>query len=88
MDVVATGSSTKNFGAIFNRQLEDCTVLEFSAVQGLLPVVMTDNEGTEWDIFGAAVSGPRAGTTLAKTNSYIAFWFGWAAFFEGAEIYQ
>lgn len=88
MDVVATGSSTKNFAAIFNRQLEDCTVLEFTAVQDQLPIVMTDNEGNEWDIFGTAVSGPRAGTQLAKTNSYIAFWFGWAAFFAGAEIYQ
>lgn len=88
MDVVAVGSAGADLGAIFNRQLEDCTTLEFSAVQDQLPVVMLDNEGSAWDIFGVAVSGPRAGTQLQKTNSYIAFWFAWAAFFPGAAIHQ
>ena len=87
MDIVVTGSSTQNFGVIFNRQLEDCTLLNFSSVQGQLPVIMTDNEGTQWDIFGTAVTGPRAGTQLQKTNSYIAFWFAWTAFFPNADIY-
>ncbi len=88
MDVVAVGSSLKNLGVIFNRQLEDCTTLDFSPVQNQLPIVMTDNEGSAWDVFGKAVSGPRAGTALAKTNSYIAYWFAWSAFFPGAEIHQ
>jgi hypothetical protein len=88
MNVVATGSSTQNFGVIFNRQLEDCTTLDFSPVQGQLPVVMTDNEGTQWDVFGTAVSGPRAGTQLQKTNSYIAYWFAWTAFFPHSTIQQ
>ncbi|MDA1372101.1 MAG: DUF3179 domain-containing protein [Proteobacteria bacterium] len=88
MNVVAAGSSLQNFAAIFNRQLEDCTTLEFSAIQGQLPIVMTDNEGNEWDIFGSAVSGPRAGTQLQKTNSYIAFWFAWTAFFTNVAIHQ
>ncbi|MCH7817314.1 MAG: DUF3179 domain-containing protein, partial [Proteobacteria bacterium] len=87
MDIVVTGSSSQNFGVIFNRQLEDCTVLNFSSVQGQLPVVMTDNEGTQWDVFGTAVTGPRAGTQLQKTNSYIAYWFAWTAFFPNADIY-
>jgi len=88
MNVVATGSSSKNFGVIFNRQLEDCTVLDFSAVQGQLPVMMSDNEGNQWDIFGTAVSGPRVGTQLEKTNSYIAYWYAWTAFFPNAAIYR
>ncbi|NKB32385.1 MAG: DUF3179 domain-containing protein [Pseudomonadales bacterium] len=88
MDVVTTGSSALNFGAIFNRQLEDCTTLSFSAVQDQLPIVMVDNEGGEWDVFGVAVSGSRSGTQLQKTNSYIAYWFAWTAFFPGAAIYQ
>lgn len=88
MDVVATGSSELNFGAVFNRQLEDCTTLDFSAVQDQLPVVMEDNEGNQWDVFGVAVTGPRVGTQLQKTNSYIAYWFAWVTFFTNAEIYQ
>lgn len=87
MDVVSSGSSGHNFAAIYNRQMEDCTTLEFEAVQDSLPVIMSDNEGNEWDIFGVAVSGPRAGQSLQKTNSYIAFWYAWTAFFPGADIH-
>ena len=87
MDVVAAGSSTQNFAVLFNRQLEDSTTLDFTPVQNQLPIVMIDNEGTQWDVFGNGVSGPRAGTKLEKTNSYIAYWFAWTAFFPGATIY-
>lgn len=87
MDVVAAGSSTHNFAVLFNRQLEDCTTLDFTPVQDQLPIVMIDNEGTQWDVFGNGVSGPRAGTKLEKTNSYIAYWFAWTAFFPGTTIY-
>ncbi len=86
MNVVVAGSSGSNFGVVFNRELEDCTVLEFEAVQDQLPVVMQDEEGNEWDIFGVAVSGPRKSQHLQKTNSYIAYWYAWTAFFQGAVI--
>lgn len=88
MQVVAAGSRGHNFGVIFNRELEDCTVLNFEPIQNKLPVMMQDNEGNEWDIFGTAVSGARTGQQLEKTNSYIAYWYAWTAFFTGAEIHQ
>ncbi|MDX2418085.1 MAG: DUF3179 domain-containing protein [Xanthomonadales bacterium] len=88
MQVVVAGSSGLNFGVVFNRELEDCTVLEFEAVQDKLPAVMRDNEGNEWDVFGNAVSGIRTGQQLEKTNSYVAYWFAWTAFFPGADIHQ
>ena len=88
MPVVVAGSGGYNFGVVFNRELEDCTVLDFEAVQDKLPVVMRDNEGNDWDVFGTAVSGARTGQQLQKTNSYISYWYAWTAFFPGAEIYQ
>tara|TARA_B100000809_G_scaffold40260_1_gene35216 strand:+ start:4427 stop:5851 length:1425 start_codon:yes stop_codon:yes gene_type:complete len=88
MDVVATGSASQNFAVVYNRQLEDCTTLNFNPVENQLPVVMIDDEGNRWDIFGTALSGPRVGTRLQKTNSYIAYWLAWTAFFPGANIYQ
>jgi hypothetical protein len=88
MQVVVAGSSGLNFGVVFNRELEDCTVLNFEAVQDKLPAVMRDNEGNEWDVFGVAVSGARTGQQLQKTNSYVAYWFAWTAFFPGSVIHQ
>lgn len=88
MQVVVAGSSMLNFGVVYNREMEDCTVLDFEAVQDKLPVVMRDNEGNEWDVFGVAVSGARTGQQLQKTNSYIAYWFAWTAFFPQAVIHN
>jgi len=88
MQVVVTGSSSLNFGVVYNRQLEDCTVLDFQPVQASLPVVMKDNEGNEWDVFGVAVSGKRTGQQLQKTNSYISYWYAWTGFYPGADIHQ
>ena len=88
MQVVAAGSSGNNFGVVYNRELEDCTMLAFEAVQDKLPIVMRDNEGNEWDIFGVAVSGARKGQQLQKTNSYVVYFFAWTAFFPGSQIHE
>ncbi|MDP6651035.1 MAG: DUF3179 domain-containing (seleno)protein, partial [Gammaproteobacteria bacterium] len=64
MDVVAAGSAPQNFAVVYNRQLEDCTTLDFSSVENQLPIVMVDNKGSQWDVFGRAVTGPRTGTQL------------------------
>jgi hypothetical protein len=87
MPVVVAGSSDDDFGVVYSRQLQDCTVLEFEAVENSLPIMMKDNEGNEWDIFGVAQSGPRSGESLTKTNSYISYWFAWASFFPHTDIH-
>ena len=74
MDVGATGCSGDNFAVVYNRQLEDCTILDFSPVENKLPIAMIDNGGTEWDMLGTALGGPRVGKQLQKTNSFIAYW--------------
>jgi hypothetical protein len=74
MDVVTTGGSGDNFAVVYNRQLEDCSILDFSPVENKLPIAMIDNGGTEWDMLGTALGGPRVGTQLQKTNSFIAYW--------------
>lgn len=79
--LVTVGSSVLNFVAAYERTLDDGAVLTFMPVQDELPVVMKDNEGTMWDIFGYAVEGPRAGEQLRQARSYVAYWFAWAAFF-------
>lgn len=85
--IVVVGNSDLNFSAIYNRQMSDGTILNFSPLQNDLPNVLSDDEGNVWDIFGTAVSGPRAGTQLGLTRSYKAMWFAWAAFFKDPQIY-
>ncbi len=86
--VVIVGSSDLNFAVAFKRMLDDGTVMEFSHVNEELPIVMQDEFGTSWDVFGRAVAGEREGSQLEITDSYIAYWFAWAAFHNDAEIYE
>ncbi len=86
--IVVAGSGGKNIAVAYNRRLLDGTILTFDPVVGALPVIMKDNEGTSWDIFGFAVDGSRKGTRLTPTDSFISYWFAWGAFFPGAEINQ
>jgi hypothetical protein len=85
--IVIVGNSVGNFAAIFGREMLDGTVLTFSPLEDQFPSVMQDNEGTHWDLFGTAISGPRVGTQLTTTNSYTAMWFAWATFFDNTEIH-
>ena len=50
-------------------------------------ILMEDNEGNRWDIFGLAVSGPRQGDRLEGAEAFIGFWFSWAAFYPSVELY-
>jgi len=60
----------------------------FAAVQNALPVVLEDGDGNRWDVFGTAVSGPRAGQRLKSALSFTGYWFGWADFYPGLQIYD
>ncbi len=44
------------------------------------PLILTDNEGNKWDIFGHAMQGPRIGDRLDTPNSYIALPWAWQNF--------
>lgn len=58
--------------------------LTFSEADGRI----TDNEtGSEWNLFGQAVSGELAGRQLQPILSHMHFWFAWAAFQPDTAIY-
>ena len=85
--LVIIGSEEKNYIVSYKRTLEDNTKLTFTAIENQGAVVMKDNEGNEWNVFGEAVSGNRKGQKLVKTTSYIGYWFAWGTFYPGLEIY-
>jgi len=71
-------------GVAFSRTA-DGQVLTFSVVDGK---IIDDQTGSEWDVFGQAVSGELAGTQLEPFVSVNHFWFSWAAFKPETRIYQ
>ncbi len=85
--IVVAGSQGKHLVVSFKRWLNDGTILTFTPVHNMLPVIMMDREGTKWDVFGRAVEGPRTGVELTPTVSYSAYWFAWGTFYPGVEIY-
>jgi len=85
--LVVVGSRTKNFIVAFKAPTGGASGLEFNAVQDQLPVVMEDDKGNRWSVFGEAVSGPRAGQHLESPQSLIGYWFTFGSFYPTPEIY-
>ncbi|TLX72821.1 DUF3179 domain-containing protein [Labilibacter sediminis] len=84
--VVVVGNQSENFIVSFINKLNGME-LEFVATEEDLPIIMRDNLGNEWDIFGEAVSGPDIGQKLKSTFSMIGYWFSIATFYPGTIIY-
>jgi hypothetical protein len=71
-------------GVSFSRIVND-QVLTFSLADG---EIVDDQTGSEWNVFGQAISGELAGTQLEPVVSVNHFWFSWAAFKPETRIYQ
>ncbi|MBD3165899.1 DUF3179 domain-containing protein [bacterium] len=87
LPVVILRYSQGRFANAFKRVLNGDT-LSFSPLQNSRPVMMESTDGTRWDLFGRAVDGPRAGQTLERPNCYVAYWFAWAAFYPGLDLFE
>lgn len=87
-DYVVVGSQDLDFAVAYSATAADGKRLSFRAIPDALPVVLEDAEGSRWDVFGRAVSGPRAGERLERVNSFVAYWFAWTAFYPNATIHS
>jgi hypothetical protein len=87
--MIIIGNSSQNFALAFDRTMSDSVILNFTAVNDPTNPshILLDNEGTIWNSFGSAVSGPREGTNLSQVKSFVAYWFSIAAFYENASIH-
>jgi len=82
-DLLIIGNQSKNFITAFKKHPNH----SYTAKQNSLPIVMIDETGSEWDIFGKAVSGDSQGEALEPTTSYMGYWFAIAAFEPGIALY-
>ncbi len=86
-DLLIVGDADRNFIVSFIDPNSTGENLEFRPVQNGGEVILEDNEGNRWNIFGEAVSGPRMGNKLTPTHSYMGYWFSWAAIFPSPDIF-
>ena len=84
--IVIAGNEKDQYIVSFEREL-DGKLLEFSSPSDPLPVILEDEEGNKWDIFGYAIDGPGMGQRLKPTQSIMGFWFSFATFYPGIQIY-
>lgn len=84
--IVLAGSRGRQFAVAFRRALNG-ELLQFTAVQNRLPLVMEDQHGNLWNVFGEAVFGPDRGARLDYVNSGMGYWFVFGAMYPGLEIY-
>ncbi len=85
-EVIIIGSRIRNFMVAFSPRIKG-TLLSFETAQNEGEVILRSDDGTAWNIFGEAVSGPREGERLSNMNSYIGYWFAWGAFENGLQLY-
>lgn len=71
----------------YSRTTASGKTLDFQLSTMGFPTILTDNDGTEWDIFGNAVSGPGAGDRLLPVTDILGFWFGFSSFFPKVTLY-
>jgi len=85
-DLLLVGSAALDFLVAFYLP-QDRDAGDFEAVPDGGAIVMRDNKGNEWDVFGTAVSGPDAGTRLEQPPHFMGYWFAWGAFYPEIPVY-
>jgi hypothetical protein len=76
------GDVSLNIFVSFYDEVADGTDLSFVASERDLPIILEDNEGNVWNIFGEAVEGPRTGEKLKPTYSMMSYWFPIASMYD------
>lgn len=84
--IIIAGNALNQYIVSFYRTLND-ELLEFTCSSKTLPVIMDDNKGNSWNIFGYAIDGPDKGQRLRPTQSLMGYWFSFAAFYPGLQVY-
>ncbi|NRA51255.1 MAG: DUF3179 domain-containing protein [Phaeodactylibacter sp.] len=80
--IVVAGTSSRNLIVAFSSVVGG-EIRNFSPVQGRLPVIMEDDQGNSWNVFGEATFGPDKGAQLEFVNSGMGYWFVFGAFYPG-----
>ena len=81
-NVVVAGSSDHHYIAAFR------TSYTMQPVQSEFPIIMRDETGTSWNIFGEAVEGEREGEQLESPVFYIAADWAWELLLGNTSVFN
>lgn len=73
---IIIGDKNKNFIVPFYAPID----LTFSTIDEF-PIILVDNNGTKWDVFGNAVDGPDTGEKLDSPVFFVAELWAWKEFY-------
>jgi hypothetical protein len=59
----------------------------FSVVQNAFPIIMEDDHGNKYNVFGEVTEGPGKGSSLETATAYNARTFAWELFFNEIELF-
>ena len=80
--VVVAGSARHQFITAF------LTSYDLEAVEDEFPVIMQDETGTRWNVFGEAVSGERGGEQLQSPVFFSAADWAWRNLYDHVSYYK
>ncbi len=80
--LLVIGSQKHQFITAFIREAEK----EYTALHDEFPLVMQDNNGTKYDIFGRALEGLDKGKRLKRPDAMMGYWFSFVDFFGRPQI--
>jgi hypothetical protein len=88
LSVAVIGNNVRKFIVSYEKRIPPGTELDLSPVNDGPPnVIMKDQAGNLYDLFGLAVEGPDKGRQLIATRSLFGYWFALAAMYPDPIIY-
>jgi len=81
LSYIVAGSEKDGFIMAFQK------TYTMTAVQHQFPVIMQDDAGGLWNVFGESISGPHKGEKLSSPPSYVAHDWAWHDFFDHVNEY-
>lgn len=86
--IVVAGSSGRGFVVSFRREDSNGVLHQFTPVERAFPLIMEDEAGNRYDIFGVVREGPNQGARLVPTYGMMGYWFAVGTFYENVSIYN
>lgn len=84
--IIVIGSAVNQFMVAYSAVSESGNPLNFSIQALNNQVLLLDNEGNHWTIFGTSIENPTV--RLPQLESNIAYYFTWATFYPNFEIFE